>query len=321
MHFLGVDVGGTKTVAVICNEDGEILEWSKGGPGNFQIVGVINATANIKRTIENALNDAEISHRDIDYTYYGVAGADTEYDMEVITTILEKLNYKPYNFENDGWIALRASFFDGIGIVITCGTGSVSFAFDGEEKNRIGGYTPFFGDRLGASNIAGMVMSSAIRAKDGRENETTLLEMIENKAKMPIENLTIFAYESEIEPPFDLVPVLIDFLKEAYLKRDEAAKNIIEEITKEIGKIIKAHLKKLNFKKDLKISLTGSCFKALGEILLPLLRKKYPEYEFFIPEHVPVIGALLLAMESYGIKVDEKLYERLINSYLEKVRL
>ena len=48
-YFLGIDGGGTKTLAAICDVDGRVLGSGLGGPSNIDDVGLEAATASIDR--------------------------------------------------------------------------------------------------------------------------------------------------------------------------------------------------------------------------------------------------------------------------------
>ncbi|MEI6291232.1 MAG: BadF/BadG/BcrA/BcrD ATPase family protein, partial [Chloroflexota bacterium] len=52
--FLGVDVGGTKTHALICDETGNAAGFGKSGPGNWESVGLDG----LYKTLEQAINQA-----------------------------------------------------------------------------------------------------------------------------------------------------------------------------------------------------------------------------------------------------------------------
>ncbi len=313
-------MGGTKTSACIADEKGNVTAIDVDGPGNFQTVGTIRALSSIKRAVMGALEKAGLSKEDVTFAFFGVAGADTDYDRSVVKKILGEIDLEKYDYEDDGFIALRSAFLDGTGIVVTCGTGSISYAFDGKNYNRIGGYSFFFGERLGAYYVAGLVISAAMRAKDGRGRETVLLKMIEDKADAPIEDLTIYSHAQDLEPPFDLVPTLISMLKKAYQKGDAVAHDIVDKIINEIAIIVKAHESKLDFQGKPAVALEGSCFKALGDILPERLKERLPSHTLKVPEHDPVVGAVMLAMERAGKKVTQEIYERLVISYMEAKR-
>ena len=57
--FLGVDVGGTKTAALIANENGEALGYGIGGAGNYEGVGWDGFKTAVKEATEKALTQSD----------------------------------------------------------------------------------------------------------------------------------------------------------------------------------------------------------------------------------------------------------------------
>ena len=59
-YFLGVDVGGTKTHALIADESGQALGFAAGGPGNWEGVGYDGLTRVLLEVTSGALAQAGI---------------------------------------------------------------------------------------------------------------------------------------------------------------------------------------------------------------------------------------------------------------------
>ena len=59
-YFLGVDVGGTKTHALIANDRGQALGFAEGGSGNHQSVGYEGLRNVLQLTVSHALRKAGI---------------------------------------------------------------------------------------------------------------------------------------------------------------------------------------------------------------------------------------------------------------------
>ncbi len=317
MIFLGVDVGGTKTEAILVDDEGKVLSYFRGGPGNYQSIGKERAFREIKRVIDGTLEKAGIKKDDVTFAYFGVAGADTPKDFEIVRTILSGLNLKRFDFDNDGRIALRSGTFDDVGIMISCGTGSISYACDGRNMHRAGGFSFFFGERLGSYYIAGFVTSAVMRAKDGRAPKTKLIRIVEEKIKMKVEDLMRYEYFDE-RRPIDFVPLVIESLFEGFRKHDFMATKIFVSIVEEVLNIVEAHRRVLNFEKPIKLVLEGTFFKKAERSLIEMIKSALgDEFEIIIPEHDPIVGAVLLAMEKAGLPIDRKLFNKLVDSYLE----
>src|SRR6056297_849401 len=139
VFFWGVDIGGTKTAAVIADETGQVISFKLGKGSNYQGRGIEESYKRANATIDGVCKEAGIEKKDIKNAYLGIAGVDLDYDIKIIKGILERIGIEHYAFENDGLIALRSGTDDGRGILITCGTGSISFANNGDKITRKGG--------------------------------------------------------------------------------------------------------------------------------------------------------------------------------------
>jgi len=315
--FLGVDVGGTKTEAILVDDEGKVLSYFRGGPGNYQSIGKERAFREIKKVVDGTLEKARVNKEDVTFAYFGVAGADTPKDFEIVRSILNRLGLKRFDFDNDGRIALRSGTFDDIGIMVSCGTGSISYACDGKNMHRAGGFSFFFGERLGSFYIAGFVTSAVMRAKDGRSPKTKLEKIVEEKMKMKVEDLMRYEYFDE-RRLINFVPLVTESLFEGFREHDFMATKIFVSIVEEVLNIVEAHRRVLNFEKPIKLVLEGTFFKKAEKSLIEMIKSALgDEFEIVVPKHDPIVGAVLLAMEKAGLSMDRKLFSKLVDSYLE----
>ncbi len=317
MIFLGVDVGGTKTDVLVVNEMGRVLGRYIGGPGNHESLGVEGAYREINRSIKKALRKADLDKSEVDYAFFGMAGFDHEEDRDVIDEILRKIGLKNYSFDNDGRIALKSGTGDDIGIMVSCGTGSVSYASDGRKISRIGGYSWGFGERLGSYLISGMITSAVVRSKDGRGYKSKLVEKVESEIGMSVEKLRRIS-RNGVSALSEYVPRIISSLFWAYEDHDFVATKIVLEIAEEVVKIASAHRRVLHLKAPVKLVLEGTFFKKSPKYFLELISSALGE-EFYVsvPKHPPVVGAVLLAMDMG--KLNSKEYFEKIISQINRV--
>ena len=313
MVYIGIDVGGTKTEVLVVNKDGEVLSRALGGPGNHESIGEEKAAAEIKRTIEKATDG--LSDRKIGGAFFGMAGIDHEEDKEIAERIIKLIGIDNASFDNDGRIALRSCFYDDKGIVIACGTGSISYSGNGEELFRIGGFSWSFGERLGSHLIAGMVTAAAVRAVDGREYSTLLTKLLEEKLKMDIFELRRIS-RFGLTAVKDKVPLIILALYEAYENHDFVATKILIEIVEEVVKITRAHAKKINIMPPVPVCLTGTFFRKAPEYLKEMVSNALgSDYRVFISDRAPVIGAAHLALEAGGVVATDETLGKITEGY------
>ncbi|MFW6263402.1 MAG: N-acetylglucosamine kinase [Thermotogota bacterium] len=319
MFFLGVDVGGTKTAAVIADETGRVLSLKIGKGSNYQGCGIEASYKRGNETIEGACKEAGIEKNDIENAFFGIAGVDLDYDIEIIKGILKRIGIKQYAFENDGLIALRSGTDDGKGILITCGTGSISFANNGEKIIRKGGFSTFFGERLGARHIASLSASAMVRAKDGRGPKTLMNNILEDQYNITVEEMIKKDIPDLLYNGPEPIVTLINVVYKGAQQNDYVAFKILIEIVGEIINICQSIRVNMIFNPPIPLVLEGTVFKRAAPILFDLIRSALgKEYKINIPSHDPVTGAVLFAFENAGVKVTKTIQDNLFKSYDEK---
>ncbi len=61
-YFLGIDVGGTKTHALLADENGQIVGFGHAGPGNYEMVGVDGLAQALLDATREAAAGSGITH-------------------------------------------------------------------------------------------------------------------------------------------------------------------------------------------------------------------------------------------------------------------
>lgn len=123
--YLGIDAGGTKTHALIADDEGQVRGLGHAGTGNWEGVGLEGARAAYETALTEALAQAEISVGQLSAAGYGLAGFDWPSDTARLQPVVQSLGVPgPWVLVNDTDVALRAGTDDGVGVVIISGTGT-----------------------------------------------------------------------------------------------------------------------------------------------------------------------------------------------------
>ena len=174
---LGVDVGGTKTAAVLATLEGEVVEQRRAGGGNYQAIGLEPARVVYAQVVTPLLAAASRLGLSVEATAFGLCGLDRPVDEARLEGIIAPLVSPgtPTTLVNDTARILRAGTHDGVGVSVVSGTGSncVGRGPDGSEA-RIGGFGHDFGDAGSAEDIGREGAQAAFRAADGRGQATAL---------------------------------------------------------------------------------------------------------------------------------------------------
>src|SRR5512145_2988290 len=81
-YFLGIDVGSSKTHALIADETGQCIGFGKAGGGNHQGVGYEGLTKVLKKSFEGACQTARLKEALIAGAGFGIAGFDFPSERE-----------------------------------------------------------------------------------------------------------------------------------------------------------------------------------------------------------------------------------------------
>ncbi len=176
--FLGIDGGGSKTLAVIVDAQGQECGRALAGGSNYQAVGTESALAALHAAAEQAVLAAG-GCLPVKAAWLGLAGVDRPDDQKLLLPRLHALA-ETTRLTNDAELLLSA-LDDGVGVALVAGTGSIALGRDARgAAARAGGWGHILGDEGSGYDIGRQALQAATRAADGRGAATTLLEQIMN---------------------------------------------------------------------------------------------------------------------------------------------
>src|ERR671914_768378 len=91
MHVLGIDAGGTKTVALLADADGRIVAEGRAGGANLQTEGELDGEKGLPNVIEQVTRRNNVT---LAAVCLGMAGVDRETDGRTIRDIMRRLGYR-----------------------------------------------------------------------------------------------------------------------------------------------------------------------------------------------------------------------------------
>lgn len=260
--YVGVDGGGSKTSAVVVDEQGRELGRGSAGASNYQGIGLATATANVRKAVQAALSAANLSDLP-DLALIGAAGIDRPQDQARWQQALNQGTPLARQVELSGDFELILyALPEQMGLGLICGTGSIAFGRDGRrKKTRAGGWGHFFGDEGSGLWFGREALQAAVKASDGRGPKTALLELILN--------------EWQLTDPANFIGEVygsgegargVDYTKIARLARlvfqaaeagDDVAKLLIRNAINELALALKACDKALFFDRPPGLAITG----------------------------------------------------------------
>lgn len=314
-YFLGVDAGGSKTYAMIANEEGVVIGVGKGGNGNHQN-NREQAENSLQQAVSGAIIASGLTKDQMEYSWFGLAGADRESDFRILRPIISRLGLPRTEISCDTWIALRSGTERNYGIVLICGSG-VNCA--GKNPRGVtyqcGGFGYRFGDYGGGYDLSIEVFRSVLRADEGREQETVLSErLIHLLGYSSVSGLR----EDYLDHSRDLQPQIAELLFQAADEGDQVATLLLTKQGDELGLAAVSTIRRLAMEEDsFDIVLAGSLLTKgdrsgiIRQAIEKRVKHSAPNGTLKILTREPVVGAVVLAMESSGMRVNQEVLDYL----------
>jgi N-acetylglucosamine kinase-like BadF-type ATPase len=303
-YFLGIDVGSSKTHALIVDESGQCLGFGKSGGGNHQGRGYEVTTEAIRESFEQASKMAGLNAGQIAGAGFGIAGYDWPSELEAHLGCIQEATGLtcPVEVVNDGVNGLMAGTTHGWGVNVTAGSGvNVRGRDQRGREGRIVGNGTYFGEYGGGIEIVGSALQEVSYAWIKRNPPTTLTQIF----------LTATGAKSEIDLMeglsngyYHLYPAIAIQIFEAAQAGDEAAQRVIRFSGQELGHLTVAVIRQLGLEAQaVEVVQSGSVFDGgalLSEPMREIILAAAPQAIIIRLDAPPVLGSLLLGMEAGG---------------------
>ncbi len=315
-YFLGVDVGSTKTHALISDEDGKAVGFGLGGPGNHQGVSYDGLRDVLKLAVGQAIKQSDLNVQDIKGAGFGIGGFDWPSQLKDHLNAIAPLGLEcPLEVVNDSIIGLLAGASKGWGIVLIAGTGNNCRGRDQNGREaRITGEGEPFGEYGGASEIVWKAIQVVSYEWTRRCPKTALSDMfIQMTGAKGLDDLIEGIDLGRYHPDASWAPTIFKAAKDG----DEIACNIISWSAHELAESGCAVIQQLGIQnREFEVVLAGSLFEGGDLYLHPLketILRTAPNVRFIRLTVPPVVGGVLLGMQARGLHTQSK-RERLIES-------
>jgi N-acetylglucosamine kinase-like BadF-type ATPase len=299
---VGVDGGGSKTEAIILDNDLRVIGEGRAGPSNPLRVGLTSAAAAVREAIDNACAAAKIRRNDLESAEVGLAGARRHELRERMREMLLPLGVRDIEVVTDADIALYGATDGAPGLVVIAGTGSICCGINARGKKFCaGGWGPLAGDEGAGAWIARRALRAIAYASDGRGPQTLLTELACNYFHVSTaDDLTTAIYAPTITN--ERIAGFGKDVVEAANRKDPVAEKIILEGGAELGLAAVAVIRNLQMEREeFQIAVVGGVFRASGEMILKPLKaevaKVAPRAYFEPPHFSPAVAAARMARE------------------------
>jgi len=317
-YYLGVDVGGTKTHALIADETGQAVGFASGGPGNWEVVGYDGLTSVLLEVTNGAVRNANITVAQIAGAGMGIGGFDWPSQRQAHLDAIALLGLNcPLEIVNDATLGILAGSSAGWGVSLVAGTGcnARGWSKDHQREGRaVGGGAYWSGEYAGGGDIVARAMRAVTFEWLKRGPATALTQVfLRHTGAKDLADLVEGVYLMRYQ--FD--PVLVLLVFETARQGDPQALEVMRWAGCELGQIAIGVINQLDLQNEnFDVVLIGSLHDGhplLGETIRETIHAVAPGARLIRLTVPPVIGGVLLGMEQAGMN-GYHLRDRLISS-------
>lgn len=320
--FVGVDGGGTKTLAVVLDESGDVLSEGVTGASNPLRVGIETAVTNVAGAIDKACDVIGKLRSDVVAVQIGLAGVRREdVRARMRESLVEELNVEKLEVVTDAEIALYGATNGAAGLVIIAGTGSICCGRNARgEIAMAGGWGPIAGDEGSGSGIARRALQSIAKASDGRAEKTSLSQYaLDYFRAASVEDLATVIYAPMMTN--DRIAGFTKLVIKAAREKDFVAIDLLNEGAGELGLAANAVIGRLKLEKQkFQVAYVGGVFNAqhlIFDRLIETIRREAPQAFLAAPQLAPAEAAGKMALSLAG-EINNKNQELSASSTTQK---
>lgn len=303
--LIGVDGGGTNTIAALANKRGKILAIARSGSTSPRNVGIQTTVDNLAKPIGRLLRKAGKKAKILS-VFIGLPSVEEEFKSkkpEIKRALLKREKMHPLcqskiTIASDQIVAFRSGTNKKNGVLLIAGTGCVAHGwYDNKESHSSGwGWLTDEGSAFWAGQ---RVLQAIFKDLDGRGQETKMTRLAFHRLK--VKTKEDFLQKTYSQNPTKIVPLLSLVADKAAEKGDSIAQKIMEEAGEELALAANTVIKNLGFQRKLfPIVFVGGMFKSKMLLLKTKkqIKKFAPKARIILPKENPVLGAIRLARES-----------------------
>jgi N-acetylglucosamine kinase-like BadF-type ATPase len=303
-YYLGVDIGATKSHALIADELGQAIGFGFAGPGNHEEVGWDGYRTVLQEITNQALASARIDRAQIVGAGFGVAGYDWPSQRQPTLDGIQTLALScPIEAVNDAVLGLFAGASAGWGIAIVSGTGENCWGVDAQRNyGHMTGNSALMGEYGGAGTIVYRALRDVAKEWGQRGPKTQLsAAFIERTGAAGLDDLL----EGLVMGRYELNAADAPLVFEVAEAGDTVAIETIRWAGLELADMVNGVSRQIKLtEKAFEVVLIGSTFKGGAPLLDPMkqaVRAVNPKASFVRLEAPPVVGGVLLGMEQAGV--------------------
>jgi len=311
MYYLGVDGGGTKTLACIVDDKGKLVFKNISGPTNILENGEVIFRKNIRELLTPVLS--EIKPEETISCFGLPAVGEFRDDIKMLRKIIkEEVQIEPNFIVNDVVVGWAGGNLARDGIHLVAGTGTIAYGRKGNREVRVSGWGSIIGDEGSAYYIGVETLREVSKELDGRSKKSLLSIMLfEELGLKDTLDFINFIYDPNKDKRSEIASVA-KITYEIALKGEKKAIKILKESAKELVLTVVTVKKKLRLMYPV-VTYSGSVIEKNEIMRTEFIKALHEEgYKVRPPQLSPVLGAIVYAYVNYhGYYPDNSFIENL----------
>ncbi len=302
-YYLGVDIGGSKSHAMLADAGGRVLGFGHAGAGNHEVVGYDGLVATLQAVTDQALAAAGLQIDDIGGAGFGVAGYDWPSERPPTLEAIAALGLTaPVEAVNDTIIGLLAGAEQGWGVALVAGTSNNCRGWDrhGREGRVLGNGAPF-AEYGGAYEIVLKAVQAVSMDWTRRGPPTALSGAFSSLVGASDVADLLEGLSQEI---YQLGAAAAPLVFQVAAGGDPVAQSVIRWAGEELGSLVLGVVRQLDLQAEtFDVVQVGSTFRGgplLCDALYASVHAEAPHARFVQLTAPPVVGAVLLGMRTVG---------------------
>ena len=307
---LGIDGGGTKTVAWLAlrdvvegsGRDAGVIGRGAAGPSNMHAVGWETAQRNLATAIQAAFADANVEPGETAAMCAAIAGSGRAAERTQLEQwAREQRIAERIDIVADALPILAIAAPHGAGAALIAGTGSFAFGRNAAGQTaRAGGWGYLLGDEGSAFDVAREALAAVARAADGRGAPTALTAAILERRSLREPADLINSLYGAVDVRAEIA-ALADVVTAAAGRGDAVALNILQSAADSLASLVIAVAIKLQIASNpFSLGMAGGMLVHTAELRERLLAKLKADGIALAAVSVvdqPVAGAVMLARQ------------------------
>ena len=312
MYALGIDGGGSRTRALLCDTLGQIIGQGLSGGTNPRTTTTKELKLHLQEAIEQATRSIDCSK--IITAHFGLAGAGEADTRAKVRRITKELLGKQTacTIGHDLEIALAGGLANKTGIVLVAGTGSACFGRTCDGRSAKCGDWGDLVDDVGSGSWIGLRgLQACVRQTDGRLTESPLKQAVMGFLK--IDHMNTFKariHDSGLSRSerARLAPIILNLASAG----DAASIAIVAEGVGSLSNCVYSTSRQLSIKAPC-VLLSGGLLKQtyFSNSLEAALKTRIPSAIITQPILSPTAGAVLMALKAVNCEISDANIDKL----------